>query len=78
MAASVRVPWLTVERYLADAFEQGEPLSRDDLIHHAIIRNAPALVIEVLEKLNDVQQYYSLEQVNRPLRHQGYTTDYGR
>jgi hypothetical protein len=78
MAASVRVPWVTVERYLADAFEPGEPMTRDDLIQHAIIRGAPALVIEVLEKLSDVQQFKSLDQVNRPLRNQGYTTDYRR
>ena len=78
MAASVRVPWVTVERYLADAFEQGEPLSRDDLIMHATIRRAPALVIEVLQQLNEAQKYYNLQQVNQPLRSRGYITDYRR
>ncbi len=78
MAASVRVPWVTVERYIGDAFGQGEPLSRDDLIQHAMIRSAPALVIEVLQQLNEVQQFYSLQQVNLPLRSQGYITDYRR
>lgn len=78
MAANVRVPWVTVERYLSEAFDDGGPLTRDDIIHHAVTRQAPSLVIEVLEKLNEAQQFYSLQQVNLPLRSQGYLTDYRR
>lgn len=78
MAANVRVPWVTVERYLADAFDQGDALTRDELIVHACARSAPALIIEVLEHLNEVQQYHSLKQVNQPLRSQGLLTDWGR
>lgn len=78
MATNVRVPWTTVERYVSELFEQGGPVSRDDIILHAVTRQAPALVIEVLEHLNEAQQFYSLQQVNAPLRTQGYLTDYRR
>lgn len=78
MSANVRVPWVTLESFLADAFATGGPYSRDDLIQHAAARQAPSLVIEVLSKLNDAQQFYSLQQVNAPLRTQGYVTDWRR
>jgi len=78
MPANVRIPAATLEHYVESAFRAGEPLSRDELIQHAVVSGAPALVIEVLENLNEIQQFYSVQQVVQPLRGQGFLTDYRR